>query len=325
MVETKPLIYIDIIIPAYKASGTISATLDSLNLQTNKNFNLYVVLDGYDNHTYEWACAKMPIINGSKQILVADHGGVGSARNYGLDNSSAPYVMFLDADDLLLPNAISTAYNAIEHGFDFMIGKTMREAANGNFDVVGAQQMTWIHGRVYSREFLNKHSIRFPTIPMCEDLTFNMLCTEFAKTVPETTWPIHIQRFNPNSISRSMTSQRTQATCYILCCIEYVRAARRFKTPSELLLLPSALASCYHYIEAAETLFSGDKELLDTMSRQFVTLIDESAYAETPSIRDKMPQALANPSRPINGVYMPTLTFEQRVINAMNRWAITKK
>lgn len=316
---------IDIIIPAYKAGGTISYTLDSLNLQTNKNFNLYVVLDGYDNHTYERACAKMPLINGSKQILVAEHGGVGSARNYGFENSYAPYVMFLDADDILLPNAIATIYNAIERGFDFMVGKTMREAENGNFDVVGAQQMTWIHGRVYNRDFLNRYKIKFPDLPMCEDLAFNMLCAEFASSVPETQWPIHIQRFNRGSLSRSEASKRIQAMSYIVCCIEYVRNAMRFKNPSDLILLPAALASSYHYIEAADTIFAEDKEVLDTMARQFVMLIDETGYSESKELRAKMPQALASPSRPINGVYMPNLTFEQRIINAMNRWTITKK
>lgn len=310
---------IDIIIPAYKAGKTISATLDSLNLQINKNFNVHVVLDGYDEYTYERAYAHMPLVNGARFIHTPEHGGVASARNYGFKNSTAPYVMFLDADDLLLPNAIATAYSAIERGFDFMIGKTMREAENGNYDVVGAQQMTWIHGRVYNRDFLNKYDIKFPLIPMCEDLTFNMLCAEFAQSVPETQWPVHIQRFNPGSLSRSEASQREQALYYIRCCIEYVQTARRFKDVSELVLLPSALASCYHYIDSADIVFANDKEVLDTMAEQFVTLIDESGYAENAALREKMPHALTNPSRPIKGAYMPVLTFDQRIINAINR------
>lgn len=316
---------IDIIIPAYKAGRTISATLDSLNLQTNKKYNVIVVLDGYDNHTYERACAKLPLCEGRKQIFVADHGGVASARNYGLEMTFAPYVMFLDADDLLLPNAIATAYSAIEQGFDFMVGKTMREAENGNFDVVGAQQMTWIHGRVYNRAFLKKYGIVFPAIPMCEDLTFNMLCAEFAEKVPETMWPIHIQRFNHGSLSRSETSQKTQALTYIRCCTEYVRTARKYRSASDLRLLPAALASSYYYMEAAEVIYANDKEVLDTMAKHFVELIDESGYCETPALRAAIPEALASPSRPVQGFYMPTLTFEQRIINATNRVCLSSK
>lgn len=227
--------------------------------------------------------------------------------------------MFLDADDLLLPNAVGTILNAIEHGFDMMVGKTMREAENGNFEVVGGAQMTWIHGRVYSREFLTKYDIHFPNLPMCEDLAFNMICAEFAQRVPETQWPIHIQRYTPGSLSHAEGSLRLQAETYIEACIFYIESAAKFRSLDKLMILPAALAACYYYLDSAEREFPGDTELYYKMCKQFSDLIDISDFYELNSIpewQSRFATALATPARPFKKTYIPALTFEQRVVNA---------
>ena len=252
-------------------------------------------------------------------IYLMPHRGVGATRNTGLITSDSPYIMFLDADDLLLPNAVGTILNAIEHGFDMMIGKTMREAENGNFEVVGGAQMTWIHGRVYSREFLTKYDIHFPNLPMCEDLAFNMLCAEFAQRVSETQWPIHIQRYTPGSLSHAEGSLRLQAETYIEACIFYIESAARFRSLGKLMILPAALAACYYYLDSLEREFPGDTELYHKMCKQFSDLIGISDFYELNSIpewQSRFAMALATPARPFKKTYIPALTFEQRVVNA---------
>lgn len=306
---------LEIIIPIYNRGEAIIPTLQSLQLQTKKDFSVAYVLDGDDA-----VAANIIMSCGSRMhIYLMPHRGVGAARNTGLMHSDSPYVMFLDADDLLLPNAVGTILNAIEHGFDMMIGKTLREAENGNFEVVGGAQMTWIHGRVYSREFLTKYDIHFPNLPMCEDLAFNMLCAEFARSVPETQWPIHIQRYTPGSLSRSEDSLRRQAETYIEACIFYVERASKFRPLNQLMILPAALAACYYYLDSVEREFPDDPELYHKMCEQFSHLIDISNFYELNSIpewRDRFALALATPARPFKKTYIPALTFEQRVVNA---------
>ncbi len=315
---------LDIIVPVYKRGKEIIPTVQSLSLQTQKDFAVYFVFDGEEAKDEVSAIQNVCSISAlpAFHIVGMKHGGVGAARNHGISASSSPYIMFLDSDDLLLPNAVGTIMNAIEHGFDMMVGKTMREAANGNFEVVGGEQMTWIHGRVYSRQFLNDYGISFPILPMCEDLAFNMLCAEFAETVPQTQWPIHIQRYTPGSLSRSDGSLHLQAETYIEACIFYVERAKRSRSPYELKLLPSALAACYYYLDSVSREFPHDHKLYSKMCEQFIRLVDVSCLSELntlPEWENRFAMALATPARPFNKIYAPELTFEQRVANARRK------
>ena len=94
-------IMLDIIIPAYKCSHTIARTLESLNTQINCNFNTTVVLDGKDSDLAATAISCAPGCNYFKVFTRPVNGGPGACRNTGIDETSAPYIMFLDADDLL--------------------------------------------------------------------------------------------------------------------------------------------------------------------------------------------------------------------------------
>ena len=308
---------LEIIIPIYNRGEAIIPTLQSLLLQTKDEFFVTFVLDGAD--AVAEAAIACQYVDRPYNIYLMPHRGVGATRNTGLITSDSPYIMFLDADDLLLPNAVGTTLNAIEHGFDMMVGKTMREAENGNFEVVGGTQMTWIHGRVYSREFLTKYDIHFPNLPMCEDLAFNMLCAEFAQSAPETQWPIHIQRYTPGSLSHTKGSLRLQAKTYIEACIFYVESAIRFRQLDKLMILPAALAACYYYLDSVEREFPGDAELYHKMCMQFSHLIAISDFYKLTSIpewQNRLAMALATPARPFKKTYIPALTFEQRVVNA---------
>ena len=308
---------LEIIIPIYNRGEAIIPTLQSLLLQTKDEFFVTFVFDGADavaNATINRHYGDRPY-----NIYSMPHRGVGATRNTGLITSDSPYVMFLDADDLLLPNAVGTILNAIGRGFDMMVGKTMREAENGNFEVVGGAQMTWIHGRVYSKEFLTKYDIHFPDLPMCEDLAFNMICAEFAQRISETQWPIHIQRYTPGSLSRSEDSLRRQAETYIEACIFYVEQSSRFRPLDKLMILPAALAACYYYLDSLEREFPGDTELYHKMCKQFSDLIDTSDFYVLNSIpewQSRFAMALATSARPFKKTYIPALTFEQRITNA---------
>ncbi len=308
---------LEIIIPIYNRGEAIIPTLQSLLLQTKDEFFVTFVLDGAD--AVAEAAIACQYVDRPYTIYSMPHRGVGAARNTGLMHSDSPYIMFLDADDLLLPNAVGTILNAIDHGFNMMVGKTMREAKNGNFEVVGGTQMTWLHGRSYSREFLTKYDIHFPHLPMCEDLAFNMLCAEFARSVPETQWPIHIQRYTPGSLSHAEGSLRCQAETYIEACMFYVESAARFRPLDKLMILPAALAACYYYLDSVEREFPGDTELYHKMCKQFSDLIGISDFYKLNSIpewQNRLAIALATPTRPFKKTYIPTLTFEQRVVNA---------
>lgn len=59
------------------------------------------------------ACAKEALRAGATSVVLRPEGGLGSARNAGLAVAQRPYVLFLDADDVLLPGALSALHEAL--------------------------------------------------------------------------------------------------------------------------------------------------------------------------------------------------------------------
>ena len=92
-------IQVSVIIPCYNCADLIGETLESLERQTYKNFEVVCVNDGSTDNTLQ-------VLNGWKdkqtiniRVVNQLNGGVSKARNHGLAVASAEYVLFLDADD----------------------------------------------------------------------------------------------------------------------------------------------------------------------------------------------------------------------------------
>lgn len=90
---------VDVIIPAYNGLPYLKAAVDSVLAQSYDNFNIYVIDDG---STDKGATEKY--VKGIKDKRVKyfrkANGGQATARNYGIEVSSAPFVTFLDSDDV---------------------------------------------------------------------------------------------------------------------------------------------------------------------------------------------------------------------------------
>ena len=93
---------ITIVVPAHNAGLYIVETLRSVVRQTYLGWDLVVVDDGSTDNTAALARSVAPqatVLNGAR-------GGVSRARNTGLSFSDTEYVLFLDADDVLEPDAL---------------------------------------------------------------------------------------------------------------------------------------------------------------------------------------------------------------------------
>jgi glycosyltransferase involved in cell wall biosynthesis len=101
---------ISVIIPTFNRAALIGETLESVLSQTRRADEILVVDDGSTDNT-ERVVKKFgpPIryIHQKNQFL-------GAARNTGLRSSGGSYLLFLDSDDLLLPNAIEWLEGALQ-------------------------------------------------------------------------------------------------------------------------------------------------------------------------------------------------------------------
>jgi glycosyltransferase involved in cell wall biosynthesis len=94
---------VTVVIAAYNVEAFIRETLESVLTQSLKDFEVIVVDDG---STDGIQAVLRSISDPRLTVLRQENSGVSAARNAGLAVARAPYIFFLDADDILLEDAL---------------------------------------------------------------------------------------------------------------------------------------------------------------------------------------------------------------------------
>jgi len=93
---------VSVVIPCRNQAVYLRSALASVSAQSYTHHDNIVVDDGSTDDTAEVAT------RAGAAVLRQPHAGLGAARNSGLRRASGEYVIFLDADDELLPDAMET-------------------------------------------------------------------------------------------------------------------------------------------------------------------------------------------------------------------------
>lgn len=162
---------INIIIPAYNAHETIEKTIVSILNQTADGINITVV-DDCSDEGYGDLCSRFPTIS---VIRLCENGGPGVARQAGIDATTDPYIMFVDADDVLtnaffVENAISKMDD--DKSIYVLCASFAEQTVDGGF-IIHSNDLVWTFGKVYRRAFMERHGIRFNNTRSNEDAGFN--------------------------------------------------------------------------------------------------------------------------------------------------------
>ena len=99
---------ISIIIPVYNGEKTIERLLNSIILQTYKNYEIIVINDGSTDKTES---ILLRYDNPNIKVIFKNNEGVGLARKIGFENSIGDLVFFCDSDDFLPKNDILEKIN----------------------------------------------------------------------------------------------------------------------------------------------------------------------------------------------------------------------
>ena len=105
--------YVSVIIPMYNAADTLSVTLDSLLAQTHQQWEAILVDDGSTDGTL--IVAEQYAEKDSRfRIVCQENGGVCSARNTGLSRCAYDWILYLDADDWIVPEHMAILTKELE-------------------------------------------------------------------------------------------------------------------------------------------------------------------------------------------------------------------
>lgn len=104
---------ISVIIPLYNKETSIRRSVESVLTQSFQNTELIIVDDGSTDSSAEI----VRNINDSRiRLIEQENGGPSKARNTGIKHARGDWFVFLDADDVLVPNALSLFHKlSLEH------------------------------------------------------------------------------------------------------------------------------------------------------------------------------------------------------------------
>ena len=226
---------VSVIIPVFNAEKFLSACLESILIQTLQDYEVLVVDDCSTDDSVKIAENFLEKFDGRLKIICMEKnsGSAAEPRNVGLKFSRGEYVYFMDNDDLLMPDALETFYNAAkkfstdvvcaEQGFicaennlqnltpvswtptefvrneifpeSFDIGERLEKFLNKGYGV-----SPWI--KFLRRDFLIVNKIIFPPIKISEDVLWTIQVICLAKNFLRVPNRLYIYRSVENSWSR---------------------------------------------------------------------------------------------------------------------------
>jgi glycosyltransferase involved in cell wall biosynthesis len=110
-----------IIVPVHNAGPYLPACLDSILGQTLREIEVILVDDGSTDDSAA-ICDRYAGMDPRIRVIHQANGGVGNARNAGLEIANGEFIGFVDGDDLIDPDMVELLYrNAQEHQADISI------------------------------------------------------------------------------------------------------------------------------------------------------------------------------------------------------------
>jgi len=120
---------IDIVVPSYNQEAYLAEAIESALSQTVK-CNVVVVDDGSTDKSLEIA-QRYPV-----KVVSQVNKGLSSARNTGIMHSTSDYVLFLDADDVLLPTCVAEILKVAKETNADVISPSFKTFGTSNEEVI---------------------------------------------------------------------------------------------------------------------------------------------------------------------------------------------
>jgi len=120
---------ISVIIPFHNGAKTLQRAVESVRNQSFEDWELILINDGSTDQSA--TIAKEYLSDARIRYLCQENQGVSAARNHGASEASAEWLIFLDADDVFMPNALELISNfTSDPNLSLIRGGFVRESHN---------------------------------------------------------------------------------------------------------------------------------------------------------------------------------------------------
>ena len=191
---------VSIIIPVYNAERFIRETIDTVNGQTYKNWELLLIDDGSTDLTCK-LCDNFAKNDKRIKVIHKKNEGASIAKNTGIEISSGKYITFIDSDDFVEPNYIETILNRIKLNKDLYVFDVMNDwkekkfsldyegtlslkdiIQNYPYNFISAHISHWVWNKVFKKTIIEKFNILFTNLNYAEDEHF---CLQYISRIDE--------------------------------------------------------------------------------------------------------------------------------------------
>lgn len=237
-----------IIVPVYNAELYIKKCVESIMLQDEQDWELFLVDDGSTDDSLH-ICHAYAEKDSRVRVFHQPNAGHTAARNHGLKNARGQYVLFVDSDDWIEKDTLATlrqivsSYHpqiilfantewhectgtarCISHGIadglytDDGLAALLRDRLMMNQWGLFFPRSLW--GKAFSRELIQTHQLRIPpNIRIAEDMCAVVSAVNCADSLYVMSEPLYWYRIRESSICH-----QADATAFSrhMSCIEYL-------------------------------------------------------------------------------------------------------
>ncbi|MBU4537119.1 MAG: glycosyltransferase [Weeksellaceae bacterium] len=236
---SQPLV--SVIVPCYNVEKYVEACVDSVIKQDYQQWECILINDGSSDNTLE-IIRSLEARDRRFQVFTQENAGLSATRNRGIENSLGAFLFFLDSDDILSTDAISTLVSSVDDN-DIVTGITVTSKINGeiiskisqlyppkegditfgnnHFEVLIKAMESALtpvaQNRLYNKEFIDKNNLRFKNGILHEDELWFFETMLFAKNVKFIKRETYFYRTdNENSITRKLSDRNLESYISVL-------------------------------------------------------------------------------------------------------------
>ena len=208
MAETRTA---SIIVPVYGAEKYLAQCLDSLLAQDYPEYDIILVDDCGKDRSLEIAgdyAARFP--EKIRLLRNEENIGQGRSRMKAAAVSGADYIFFVDSDDYVAPDYVSTYMRESEGDYDLIIGGFTKDIGGElkPFEIADSEYTLLLYSvaccKAFRRAFLTGNRIDFSDSRKGEDIYFSVLCYCHRPKYKIIGYKGYYYRLNPASTTKSM-------------------------------------------------------------------------------------------------------------------------
>lgn len=209
---------VSVIVPVYNVEDYLGRCLDSLINQTFRDYEIICINDcSPDNSADVLRNYQFEYPDLIKVYQNEENMGLGKTREKALTFAKGEYILFIDSDDYVKNDYISSYAKVLEDGdYDIIIGGYIRDASgkktthlpsNSVWSTV-TYPMAW--AKLFKKSFIDSNNLEFTQVACSEDIYFSLSAYYCGAQTKVIDYAGYYYYYNRDSITGSMDYKKNQ-------------------------------------------------------------------------------------------------------------------